>query len=142
MASFFIVVGLTFLACQPNTSSHQKIEPAHVAHIQGSDFNLVTLTQKAMERLDVQTTAVREMPVELSESKRRIVVPYSAVLYDAQGQTWVYTSPKQRSFVRHRIEVDFIDGDFAVLNDGPPVGTLVASVGVAELYGTEYGIGH
>jgi hypothetical protein len=30
----------------------------------------------------------------------------------------------------------------AILKDGPPAGTVVASVGVAELYGTEFKVGH
>ena len=32
--------------------------------------------------------------------------------------------------------------DGVVLLDGPPAGTLIASVGVAELYGTELEVGH
>lgn len=75
-----------------------------------------------------------------SGTKRR-AVPYSALIYDRQGQTWVYTSPNPRTFVRHKVEVDYIQGDVAVLNNGPPTGTVVASVGVAELYGTEFKMG-
>jgi hypothetical protein len=40
------------------------------------------------------------------------------------------------------VEVDYIEGDTVVLNDGPAPGTVVASVGVAELYGTEFAVGH
>ena len=54
----------------------------------------------------------------------------------------MYTSPKNRVFVRQAIDVDFIEGDRVVLRDGPPVGTSVATLGVAELYGTEYELGH
>jgi hypothetical protein len=64
------------------------------------------------------------------------------LIYDPQGQTWIYTSPSARTFVRHKVEVDYIQGDVAVLKDGPPTGTVVASVGVAELYGTEFKVGH
>lgn len=81
------------------------------------------------------------LPLSGNETKRR-VVPYSALIYDRDGQTWVYTSPTPRTFVRHKVEVDHIDGDVAVLNDGPPADTVVASVGVAELYGTEFKVGH
>ena len=35
-----------------------------------------------------------------------------------------------------------IDGDVAVLSSGPPVGTRIVTVGVAELFGTEFGVGH
>ena len=69
-------------------------------------------------------------------------MPYSALIYDPQGQTWVYTNPQSRTFVRHKVEVDYIEDNLVVLNDGPPVGTVIASVAVAELYGAEFGLGH
>lgn len=69
------------------------------------------------------------------------IVPYSAVLYDLNGDTWTYTSPEPLTFIRHPISVEYIEGDTAVLLDGPPSGTEVVTVGVAELYGTEFGVG-
>jgi len=69
------------------------------------------------------------------------VVPYSAVLYDADGGTWVYTNPDGLTFVRASISVDDIDGDVARLSNGPAAGTAIATVGVAELYGAELGVG-
>jgi hypothetical protein len=68
-------------------------------------------------------------------------VPYNAVIYDLKGDTWVYTSPAARTFVRQHVKVDYIDDDTAILTEGPAVGTNVVSVGVAELFGAEYGIG-
>jgi len=44
-------------------------------------------------------------------------------------------------FVRHAITVDRIEADRAVLSAGPPIGTLVVTVGVAELWGIETGVG-
>ena len=73
---------------------------------------------------------------------KRKVVPYSALIYDLHGETWVYVSPAPRTFVRHKVDVDYIEGDVVVLEDGPPTGTVVASVGVAELYGAEFKVGH
>lgn len=71
----------------------------------------------------------------------RKVVPYASVLYDIRGDTWVYTSPEPLAFVRHPIDIDYIDNGWAVLNEGPPAGSAVVAVGVAELYGTEFKIG-
>jgi hypothetical protein len=80
--------------------------------------------------------------VSLSNSgERRKVVPYAAVLYDTRGDTWVYTNPEPLVFVRHRVSVDYIEGDLAVLSDGPPSGTPVVTVGAAELFGIEFEIG-
>ena len=41
-----------------------------------------------------------------------------------------------------KVIIDFIDGEFAILNSGPDTGTVVVSVGAAELYGVEFGVGN
>ncbi len=69
--------------------------------------------------------------------KLRNTVPYSAVLYDSQGVSWVFTAPQPLTFVRERIKIDFIDGDLVVLTDGPAPGTLVVTEGASELFGAE-----
>jgi hypothetical protein len=117
--------------------SHE--EPAVVEAIEGSDISKVTLTQRASERLDIQTADVTE---ETVDGAARIIVPYSAVIYETDGSTWVYTSPEPLVFVRMAITVEKISGDIAILTEGPEVGTQVVSVGGAMLYGTEHGVGH
>jgi hypothetical protein len=77
----------------------------------------------------------------LGSGAQQTVIPYSAVIYDLQGQTWIYTSPEPLTFVRQSITVDYIEGDIAVLSEGPPAGTAVVTVGVAELYGLDTGVG-
>ena len=71
---------------------------------------------------------------------RRSIVPYASVMYDLQGNTWTYTNPEPLVYVRHPITVEYIDGDLAVLLDGPPAGTAVVTVGAAELFGVESGV--
>jgi hypothetical protein len=73
--------------------------------------------------------------------EKRIAVPYSAVIYDLNGNTWVYVSPEPLVFVREPITIDYIQGDMAILSEGPAIGTEVATVGVAELYGADTGVG-
>lgn len=141
MAATLILAGLPLAACHRESAVHQKVEPAHVEHIDGTELSRLTLTPKAMERLDIQTSVVREAQVTWSSTVRK-VVPYAAVLYDASGRTWVYTRPQPHSFVRHQIVVDRIEGDMAVLSDGPPIGTEIVTVGGAELFGTEFEVGH
>ena len=137
------VAGLQFAGCQRQSSSYTKVEPAHVEHVEGSDISRLTLTEKAMERLDVQTAPLAEAEVGEEGSKQaRPVVPYSAIMYVPDGKTFVYTSPQPRTFVRQAVNVDYIEGDSAVLNEGPPAGTQIVTVGVAELFGTEIGVGH
>ena len=74
--------------------------------------------------------------MEINGTQRR-VIPYAAVLYDTEGNTWTYTSPAPLVFVRHRIVVDYIDGELAVLSEGPPTGSAVVMAGAQELYGSE-----
>ena len=83
--------------------------------------------------------------VELSvegQGATQKVVPYSSLLYDADGRTWVYVSPEPLSYVREEVEVDYILGDRVFLTDGPEKGTPVVSVGAAEVFGTEFEVGH
>lgn len=114
-------------------------EPAHVELIEGSDLSRVTLTEKAAQRLDIQTADARD---EQIGGQARRVIPYSAVLYDEHGNTWTYTSPEPLVYVRHALKVERIEGDLAILTEGPAAGTKVVSVGGAMLYGTEFGVGH
>jgi hypothetical protein len=155
MTAVLVMAGAPVAACHRSPDTPIKIKPAHVEHIEGTKLSRVTLTAKAAERLDIQMALVDEAQVARSVSpasvreaqlppsgSRRMVVPYAAVLYDAHGDTWVYTNPEPLVFVRHRITIDYITGDFAVLSDGPPVGTRVVTVGGAELFGAEFEIGH
>jgi len=136
-----MILGLPLTACQRLVTTSKAESPAEVVRVEGSKLNRVTLTERAMQRIALKTDQVREQLMSRSASLRK-VVPYSSLIYDAHGETWVYISPQPRTFVRHKVDVDYIEGDIAVLNDGPPVGTVVASVGVAELYGTDSGVGH
>jgi hypothetical protein len=64
------------------------------------------------------------------------------VFVDAEGGYWVYTNPEPLVFIRHSISIDREEDDRAFLTDGPPSGTKIVTVGVPELYGTEYEVGH
>ena len=129
---------LLLSACGPNSVpvTGEKTAPSMVEPIEGSEFSRVTLTEKAVERLGLQTT-----PVQVKEmSSEHLAVPYSAVLYGLQGETWVYTNPEPLVYVREPIDVDHIEGDWVALVEGPEVGTPVVTVGVSLLYGAEVGV--
>jgi RND family efflux transporter MFP subunit len=79
--------------------------------------------------------------VPLRESETGLVVPWSAVVHDLQGGAWVYVVAGERRYARHRIEVRFVTGSVAALSSGPAPGSLVVTVGAAELFGTEFGVG-
>lgn len=74
-------------------------------------------------------------------SAESLVVPRSAILFDALGGTWVYEARPGGVFVRQRVALtDFAD-DTAILRQGPAAGLRVVTVGAAELFGTEFGAG-
>jgi hypothetical protein len=108
--------------------------PARVEHVKGSDAVRVILTPEAARRLGIRTA-----PVQSDGRDGRRLIPYSAVLYDADGRTWTYTNPRPLVFVRRDIAVDGIVADRALLSNGPLPGTRVVTVGATELWGVEYG---
>jgi hypothetical protein len=112
-----------------------KDDPGHVEAIPGSDLGLVTLADGAAERLQLRTT-------EVVAAGKQLVVPSEAVFVDTSGAWWVFTNPEPDHFVRAEIQLVRQQDGKAVLADGPPPGTKVVVVGVAELYGIEQAIGH
>ena len=97
--------GLAGLAgCGGSSESSSSNEAAKVEHIEGTDLSRVILTPEAAKRLDIRTEPVRQ-------SAGGTVIPYSAVFYETDGETWAYVSPEPLTFVREQIVVDRIDGD-------------------------------
>ncbi|MBI3241984.1 MAG: hypothetical protein HYZ49_06790 [Chloroflexi bacterium] len=247
MVAALVIAALQLSACAGTPPASTKVSPAKVATIEGSNLKWVVLTDKAAERLDIQTTQVREdevartrtvggevvaaaeanaassggiwvrvhlnvsdlnqvdvsqpafvrdldddeeddeeggleaeaddPPDEVDDAEdnadgggtlyfsvgdggqtlvpgqrvwvrlslvngagSRKIIPYAAVIYDVNGQTWVYTNPEPLTFVRQSVTIDYIEDDLAFLTEGPDTGTEVVVVGGAELYGTETGV--
>jgi hypothetical protein len=139
-AAVLLLATLSVAGCQGGDEDAAAAdEPAKVEPVEGSDgLFQVTLTAQAAERIDLQTAVVR---TESEGAAERAIVPYSAIVYETDGETWVYASTDDLSFVREHVRVQEIDGYRAVLSEGPPAGTEVVTVGVAELFGAEHGIG-
>jgi hypothetical protein len=131
-----VVATLPLSACaEVETETASGYMPAKVEPVEGTEgLKRVTLTAEGAKRIGLQTEAVREA------GKRR-VVPYAAVIYDPEGRTFVYTSPRPLTYVREEIKVDRVEGDRALLLGGPPAGMEVVTVGAAEVYGAELEIG-
>lgn len=77
----------------------------------------------------------------LKGEEKSLGLPWSAVVHDIHGGTWVYVATGPQRFVRQRVQVRYVAGDWAVLAEGPAVGTSVVSAGVAELFGSEFSFG-
>jgi hypothetical protein len=108
--------------------------------VSGVDQQAVLLPARAEERLGVRTSPVR---APTAGQVGTGVVPFASLLYDAEGGTWVFALTGPRTYLRQPVTVETIRGEDVVLSgDGPPVGTPVVTVGVAELFGAEMGVDH
>jgi hypothetical protein len=133
-----IVAGSTSLAFRGRPEADAKGDvPGHVQHLEGTNVDRVILTAAAVRRLGITTQPVQDAPVAGAARK---VIPYAALLYDADGSAWTYTNAEPLVFVREPVTVESIQGDRVVLTSGPAAGTPVVTVGAIELYGTEFGV--
>lgn len=134
-----LLVSLFLTACGGNvsTAAAEKEKTYTLEKIDGSDFNLVTLSEQAAQRLVLETSKVSQ---EAATGGQRLVVPYSALIYGLHGENWVYITPKPLSFHRAEVKVDYIEGDKVFLLEGPDAGTEIAITAVAELYGVDTGV--
>jgi hypothetical protein len=129
-----MLLPLALAGCAKVPGEEEEGEKAATVEKVG-DQSKVVLLEEAAKRLGIETAQVASLP------GGRESVPYSAVIYDAEGHSWVFTTGEELAYVKAPITIDRIDGDTAVLTEGPEVGTEVVSQGAEELYGVEDGIG-
>jgi hypothetical protein len=128
-----LVLGVVAVAgCKEvETSSSVGYEPVKLEEVKGQDdIKRVVFSAEGVRRTDLRTAAI-------AQREGRRVLPYAALLYDEEGETFVYAVTSPRSFLRRRVAVDRVDGDRVVLNAGPRAGTRVVTLGAAEVYGAE-----
>lgn len=125
--------GLAISACAEVESNVREVYPYKVEPIEGSDLQRVTMADKTASLIPVRTSAVRGSGVLR-------VIPHRALIYNPEGEAFVYTKPKPQTYVRAPVEVDRVEGGRVFASDGPPAGTTVVTLGAAELLATEYEI--
>ena len=127
---------LAFAGSSGGSTSEEGAQPAVVEPTGTDGVSRVVLSQSAAERLNVETA-----PVTSVRLNRRVrgAIPYTAVIYDTNGDAWAYTSPEPLVYVRQDVKVVRVRGGEAIFARGPPVGTSVVTVGQVELWGVEYG---
>lgn len=77
----------------------------------------------------------------LKAPEESLVIPWSAVLYDMNGGSWVYVRISPQVYSRRRVEVSHFVGDIVVLTRGVNAGDDVVTAGAVEIFGTEFGVG-
>jgi hypothetical protein len=138
-----MILFLTCLQISSCKEQNQAIAPVNnetaktavLENIPGTTLHRVKLTQEAAKRIGLQILPIGQTQIKGAAQK---TVPYSALIYDPQGASWIYTSIDPLTFVRTSIDVNSIEADQVAFFNGPPVGTNVVSVGATELYGIEF----
>ncbi|MSR53206.1 MAG: efflux RND transporter periplasmic adaptor subunit [Gemmataceae bacterium] len=83
----------------------------------------------------------------LKEEANDLTVPWSAVIHDIHGGSWVYVTTTPHAYSRRRVQVRHVHDGQAVLKTEPAKGMglrkdmAVVIVGAQELFGTEVGNG-
>lgn len=88
---FFVLVlaSLMLAACSKAGASPVKIQPSAVEEIEGSELKRVTITEKAAERLVLQTVMVREEPAVLIQIVVGEVVDKKGEVAASPDKLWV-----------------------------------------------------
>jgi hypothetical protein len=132
-----VIAGVILLASGGGSPSDAAapVEPSRIEHVEGSNVTRIVLSADGARRLDLQTAPVAPLP-----GGQRTSMPYAALLYDANGETWTYVRTRRLTFQRQPVVVDTITGDRVILTRGPAAGSFVVVVGSQELLGVESGV--
>jgi len=133
LALLLVSLAVSLPACTQVEESESEYSPTETKAIPGREELQVTFNAEAVRRAGVQTAHVRA-------GGGHTFIPYAALIYDENGDTYTYVSPKPRVYIREPIRVDHIAGDRVVLKQGPTVGTEVVTTGAAEVYSAEFGV--
>jgi len=141
MVGMAIVAALAVAGCgkasEFNNEAASDEGPSRLEPVKGSELPHVILTAQAARRIGITMSQVR---ATAARERDPAVIPYAAIIYDAEGHAFTYTSPHRLTFVRTPVTVARAIGPFAILSKGPPPGTRVVTVGAQELLGVEYGV--
>jgi hypothetical protein len=142
-ASVTVLAAITVGAsgCSEAGASNEENPETAVTVEAGADEDQparLTVSERAEQRLGLRTEPVRPLTGQANGATE--VIAYSAVVYDADGKSWTFSSPSPRTYIRVPIVISSIAGQTVQLKSGPPVGTQVVVVGAPELVGAEAGI--
>jgi len=120
---------------EAGASNEENSETAVTVEEAGEDQPArLTVSERAEQRLGLRTEPVRAATGQPGVTE---LIPYTAVVYDSDGESWAFSAPSPRTYVRVPIAIASITGKTVLLKSGPPVGTQVVVVGVPELVGAE-----
>ena len=84
-----ILAGLLLAACTQRAATSERIQPSYIEPIEGTDLKRVVLTEKAVERLGIQTAPVGEQEVVRKRAVGGEVVTSLDMQLPGPGVFWV-----------------------------------------------------
>jgi len=133
-ALLIIVVAAGLAGCGRTTAPASQPPPAHVT--EGSHGTVsVVLTSQGAQRAGIQTAVAARGAL-----RGQAVIPYSALLYQSDGSSVIYTVTGPLTYTLVPVAVASIQGNDVFLTGLAP-GTAVVTVGGEELLGVQDGVG-
>ena len=134
-AALLIIIAAAALAgCTSNSDVSGPTPPAHVTVGHNGTVSVV-LTPLAAQRTGLQTAVATR-----AGRGPQTVVPYSALLYQPDGTSVVYTVTGPLTYTLATVSIVSMQGSQVYLTGLTP-GTVVVTVGGEELLGVQDGVG-
>ena len=134
-AAVLIIIAAAALAgCGRTSAPAATPPPAHVRVGHHGTVSVV-LTPQGAQRAGLQTAVAAS-----AARGRQAVVPYSALLYQPNGSSVVYTVTGPLTYTLATVSVASMQGSQVYLTGLTP-GTVVVTVGGEELLGVQDGVG-
>jgi multidrug efflux pump subunit AcrA (membrane-fusion protein) len=130
--------GETALVAVPGTLARTPAAPVKALYTTRPRSRAVELLYE-VQNADLALRSGQAVSIELplGAAAEQVVVPRSAVLYDA-GNAWVYLRTGRDDFRRQRIETGRLLASDIVVTRGLAGGEDVVSVGAESIYGEEF----
>jgi hypothetical protein len=160
LAALAVVAGLGLTGCGSSAAPSPPVS-ARLVGASATSAGQIVLSAIGMQRIGLQTGKATAVPPPkaittttvvggvkhtttvqppIPAGSPTVIVPYSSVIYDPSGQTYVFTNTAPLTYVETPITVAQISGDSAYLMKGPKAGTKVVTVGAEELFGVQTGV--
>ena len=131
-----LIMGTMLTSCLKHESRHVKVQAVKVENVSSPNATpKITLSAEAIKRLDI---ASRAFPRDRDGKQ---TVPISALIYDTQGQAWVYIEREPSIFHREHIRVAQARNEYMRIESNFADYFRIVTQGAAELNGAESGIG-
>lgn len=127
-----LLLAATSAACkQAEAAEAEHYQPAKVTPAKEKGGHpTVTLTKLGADQIGLKTRPVENRSL-----------PYTAMLYDAGGQPYVFVNVKGLTFHREDITIKRITGGTVNISEGPEDGTQVVTDGLPQVHGAELEFG-